>query len=123
MQPSNNGYTNSRACKKRKVKTLLAKAHTVEASLTEVRVVQNKFHEVTHGITKKIDTEIHAAFQERQLQESLSFKVRIRGLSSPWCTDEDTLEDAIAKLNDILQPITIDPNTLLDQRHKQTWAT
>lgn len=70
---------------------------------------QKEAQKATH---KMIDIEIQAALQECRLQESLSLKVRIGGLHPPWCSDEDTFEETITKLNDILQPINIKHETV-----------
>ena len=61
---------------------------------------------------EKIDGKIQATLLEDKLQESLSLQVRIGGLPSMWSKEEDTFEENIDKLNNILQPINIDSNTI-----------
>ena len=59
-----------------------------------------------------IDKKVEAAMQERKLQDSLSLKIRIGGLPpSPWA-EEDKLDEAIDKLNKLLKPINIEPDTI-----------
>ena len=70
---------------------------------------QKEVQEMTH---EKIDTKIEAALHERKLQESLSLQMRIGGLPSPWCTEADTFEESIDKLNNLQQPINIKSNTI-----------
>ena len=60
----------------------------------------------------KIDKKVEAAMQERKLQDSLSLKIRIGGLPpSPW-SEEAKLDEAIDKLNKLLEPINIEPDTI-----------
>ncbi|KAI5065499.1 hypothetical protein GOP47_0020194 [Adiantum capillus-veneris] len=39
-------------------------------------------------------------------------KVHISGLPPQWCTIENTLEEAIIKLNNIIEPVNIKPETV-----------
>ena len=60
------------------------------------------------ALSLKIDKKVEAAIQEKKLQDSLSMKVRIWGLpSSPWNNEEDSFEETLDKLNQILEPINI----------------
>ena len=73
--------------------------------LTAQKEVQEMAHE-------KPDSKIQATLLEDKLQESLSLQLRVKGLPSMWSTTKDTFKETIDKLNNILQPIIIKPNTI-----------
>ena len=80
------------------------KVKEVEAKVTQV-------HSVT--IAKKVQTCVTTELREHKSQEENALKIRNGGLPSPWCTPQDTLAEAIVKLNVILQTaVNLKPETV-----------
>ncbi|MCO5551454.1 hypothetical protein L7F22_004957 [Adiantum nelumboides] len=81
----------------------------VNLATNKVKEVEAKVTQAHSAAIAKVKTCVTTELHEGKSQEENVLKVCIGGLPSPWCTKEDTLEEAITKLNDILQTITIQP--------------
>ncbi|KAI5057830.1 hypothetical protein GOP47_0027845 [Adiantum capillus-veneris] len=84
------------------VNVVTDKAKEVEAKVTQAH----------SAVIKKVQTCVTMELGEQRVQEENSFKVQIGGLPSSWCTTNDTLREAIIKLNNILQTINIKPKAI-----------
>ena len=79
----------------------------------KVKEVEAKVTQVHSATIAKVQTCVTTELCEHKSQEENALKIRIGGLPSPWCTPEDTLVvEAIIKLNVILQPINLKPETV-----------
>ncbi|KAI5065692.1 hypothetical protein GOP47_0020387 [Adiantum capillus-veneris] len=81
----------------------------VDLTTDKVKEVEAKVSQAHSETITQVKTFVTKELYERRLQEENALKVHIGRLPLQWCTIEDTLEEAITKLNDILQPVNIKP--------------
>ncbi|KAI5064471.1 hypothetical protein GOP47_0021141 [Adiantum capillus-veneris] len=84
----------------------------VDLTTDKVKEVEAKVSQAHSTTIAQVKTCVTKEISEQKFQEDNALKVHIGGLPLQWCTVEDTLEEAIIKLNHIIEPVNIKPKNV-----------